>query len=263
MKTQTSEKLVQSVERTLGILEVMASTGQPMNLSEISNQLNLKVSTVHRLLKTLISKGFAEQDPYTGKYQLGMKTFHIGNSALYALDVRYTARPYLKSLVEKYGETANLAVLERGSVVYIDQVESDKMVKMMARLGVRSPSHSNAVGKVLLADAIHTELYRYFREHSLEKYTANTICKKEELKKELLKVNKQGYAVDLEETEAGIRCVAAPIYNHRKKAVAALGISGPSYRISMDYLNQKLVPAVKENCLEISYRLGYSHSSQY
>ncbi len=108
----------------------MANYGRPMTLSEISGNLNLKISTAHRLLKILIIRGFADQDPNTGKYQLGIKTFRIGNTALYSLDIRSVARPYLKELVRTCSETVNLAVLDNGYVVYIDQVESEKMIKI-------------------------------------------------------------------------------------------------------------------------------------
>jgi DNA-binding IclR family transcriptional regulator len=251
------EKPVQSVERTLRILELMADKGNPMALSEISNQLGLKISTTHRLLKTLIIKGFAEQDPYTGKYQLGIKTFRIGNTALYTLDIRSVARPYLKRLTEKYKETANLAILDHGDVVYIDQVESEKMVKMIARLGSRGPAHSNAVGKVLLAYLSSSELERFFKGKKLEKYTSQTITSPEILKKELEKVKSQGYAVDLEETEEGICCVAAAVWNHLGKVNAAIGISGPSNRISLSYIEKELAEAVKNTAAEVSFKLGY------
>ncbi len=249
--------MVQSVERTLRILELMAEKGHPMALSDISGQLNLKISTTHRLLRTLIIKGFAEQDPYTGKYQLGIKTFRIGNTALYNLDIRAVARPYLKQLVDKYRETANLAILDQGDVVYIDQVESERMVKMIARLGSRAPSHSNAVGKVLLAGLSEAELERYLKVSRLHRYAPNTIVSAKELLREVERVKKCGYALDLEETEEGIRCVAAPIYNHLEKITAAAGISGPSSRITVAYLEKELMKAVKETARCISFKLGY------
>lgn len=258
LRSHVREKPVQSVERTLRILELMAERGYPMPLSEISNRLGLKISTTHRLLKTLILKGFAEQDPFTGKYHLGIKTFRIGNTALYALDIRTVARPYLKDLEEKYKETANLAILDQGDVVYIDQVESDKMVKMIARLGSRVPSHCNAVGKVLLSYLGSQELERLFKSRKLEKYTPNTITDPELLKKELEKIRRQGYALDLEETETGIRCVAAPIWNHQGRVIAAIGISGPSSRISIRCLVEEISVAVKGAALEISSKMGYS-----
>jgi DNA-binding IclR family transcriptional regulator len=260
VKNQAREGMVQSVERTLRILEIMAEWGFPMSLSEISNNLDLKISTAHRLLKTLILKGFAQQDPYSGKYLLGIKTFSIGNKALYTLDIRNVSRPYLKRLEARYQETANLAILDDGDVIYIDQVESEKMIKMIAKLGSKAPAYSNAVGKILLATLSNPELESFLRERKLERYTVNTITSGKLLKKELEKIRKQGYALDMEETEEGIRCVAAPIYNHFGKTIAALGISGPSTRIGRDYLEGELAGAVKKAALEISFKMGFTGS---
>ncbi|MDO9535106.1 MAG: IclR family transcriptional regulator [Bacillota bacterium] len=247
--SHTRERPVQSVERTLRILEIMAEWGYPMTLSEISNNLDLKNSTTHRLLKTLIMKSFAQQDPSSGKYLLGIKTFSIGNTALYALDIRSVARPYLKQLETRYKETANLAILDQGDVIYIDQVESERMVKMSANLGGRAPSHSNAVGKVLLAGLTESELERYFKGRKFERYTSNTITSHEALRMELEKVSQLGYGLDAEETEEGIRCVASAIYNHLGKATAAIGISGPGNRISMSYLKGELATAEKKQLM--------------
>lgn len=258
VKNRVRGRPVQSVERTLRILEIMAEREYPMSLSEISNSLNLKISTVHRLLKTLIMNGFAQQDPYSGKYLLGIKTFSIGNTALYSQDIRSLVRPYLKELKMKYQETTNLAILDEGDVIYIDQVESEKMVKMLARLGSRAPSHSNAVGKVLLADLNELELDRLLKVKTLRGFTENAITVSLLLKKELEKVRRQGYALDMEETEQGICCAAAAIFNHQGKAAAAIGISGPSSRISKEYLEKELAEAVKSVALEISLKLGYS-----
>jgi len=257
VNSQVKEKAVQSVERTLRILELMADQGNPMALSEISSQLGLKISTTHRLLKTLIIKGFAEQDPYTGKYKLGIKTFRIGNTALYALDIRSVARPYLKRLTEKYKETSNLAILDQGDVVYIDQVESEKMVKMIAKLGSRGPSHSNAVGKALLAHLSGSELERFLKGRKLQRFTPHTIVSPDVLKKELEKVKARGYAVDQEETEEGICCVASPIWNHLGRVTAAIGISGPSNRISLTFIETELAREIRQTALEVSFKLGY------
>lgn len=256
VKNHLREKPVQSVERTLRILELMAEHGQPLTLSEISNDLNLKISTVHRLLKTLIICGFAQQDSYSGKYLLGIKNFNIGYTALYSLDIRNLARPFLHKLVAKYHETASIGILDQGDLIYIDQVESEKMVKMLARLGSRLPAHAHAMGKVLLAALSEAELEAFLKNRKLEKFTEKTITSPEQLKKELYIIRRQSYALDLEETEVGIRCVAAAIYNHLGNATAALGISAPSSRISAEYLHE-LAAAVKQTARDISVRLGY------
>ena len=250
------EKTVQSVDRTLSILEMLAEQSRPMSLSEISNNLNLKLSTVHRLLKTLIIKGFADQDPYTGKYKLGIKTFKLSNTALYALDIRSMARPYLKDLVSACNETANMAVLDNGNVVYIDQVESGKTIKMLANLGSRVPPYCNAVGKALLAGLSELELERYLKVVKLEKYTDRTITAPNKLREELKQVKKNGYALDFEETEEGIRCVAAPVYNYKQNIIAAISISGPSTRVNVKKL-EDFKERVKSAAMDLSIKIGY------
>ncbi len=251
------EKTVQSVERTLRIIEIMADKGKPMTLTEITSVVGLKISTVHRLLKTLIIRGFAMQDPYTGKYQLGIKTFHVGNNALYALDIRVIAKPYLKKLAENSYETVNLAILDQGYVVYIDQIESDRTVKMVANLGNKIPSHSSAVGKVLLNSLSEIELEGFLKFTNLEKLTPYTITSPHQLRNELKRVKQAGYALDLEETEVGIRCAAGPIYNHDGRICAAIGISGPSTRISVSVLKDELALTVREVAMEVSFKLGF------
>ncbi len=258
-KVHSGDNTVQSVDRTLSILEAMADEGRPMTLSEISNKLSLNISTVHRLLKTLINRDFACQDINTGKYQLGTKTFRIGNAALYSLDIRTVARPYLKKAAEICGETVNMAILDSGYVLYIDQVESKKMVKMVASLGRRAPAHCNAVGKVLLAGLGEHELERFFKTIKLDKYTDKTITAPLKLRQELKEIRKKGYAYDLEEMETGIRCVAAPVRNFQGEVFAAIGISAPKIRISMkntEYFGEIVQKIAADISAEMGYRNG-------
>ncbi len=256
MKSYPREKPVQSVERTLRILETLAEWGDPMNLSEISSHLNLTNSTTHRLLRTLIMRGFAQQDPLSGKYKLGIKTFSIGNTALYMLDIRTVARAYLHLLAKEHQETSSLAILDNWDVVYIDQVEPEKMVRSTVRLGSRAPAHCSAAGKALLAVLQEEELETFFKNCELERYTSNTIVTAGDFREELLKAGRLGFALDLEETEDGIRSVAAPVFNHDGSPVAALGVSGPSSRISLKSLKGKLAAAVVDAAQEVSILLG-------
>lgn len=251
---------VQSVERSLAIIEVMAWRREPMALGEIARLSGLKPSTAHRLLSTLVSRGFARQDVITGKYQLGLKTFQIGNAALYNLDLRSVARPYLARLVDRCGETANLAVLSRDNsgvqLVYIDQVESPSMVHTFARIGSPVPVHCTGSGKVLLAFLEDREIDSVLKNIELQAYTSNTITDAELLKKEIDRIRKDGYAWDREETEMGVLCIAAPIRDHTSRAVAAVSISGPASRMKPPY--DYYIECVKEASRGISQALGCS-----
>lgn len=248
---------VQAVERTLAILEVLAKEGTPMALSDISHKVKLNISTVHRLLNTLISRDFVQQDTQSSKYRLGLKIFEIGNAALYTLDIRAAAKPYLKELVEKCNETANLVILDGSEVVYIDQVESSSIIKMFAKLGSRGPAHCTGSGKVLLAYTSEKELEFLFGNRPLRKFTYKTITDLDELKKELRKIKAQGYAIDDEELEEGVHCVAVPVKNHEGKIIAALSVSGPHARIGSACQNNELTRLVQETAENISVKLGY------
>lgn len=249
-------KGVQSVERALIILEALARAEGPVTLSSLSAEVGLHISTVHRLLNTLARRGFVEQEPNQGRYRLGLKVFEIGHRALYSLDIRAVARPFLRQLVEEFNETANLAVLDGTEVVYIDQVESKNMIKMMARPGTRAPAYCTGAGKVLLAGLPPFQLERVLSSLNLHPYTTATITTVESLKKELDQVRQQGYAIDRGELEEGVRCVAAPIKNYEQRVVAALSVSGPSNRITEELLQGKLTEAVCRAAQAISEALG-------
>ncbi|HHX77536.1 MAG TPA: IclR family transcriptional regulator [Firmicutes bacterium] len=251
-------KTVQSVERALSLLNLLAKEETAMRLSAISKETGLNISTVHRLLNTLIVYGFVEQEPQTGRYRLGIKCFEIGNKALYTLDIRSIAKPYLKRMVEKSNETANLVILVEGEVVYIDQVETHNIIKMFARPGTRGPSYCTGVGKVLLASLSEHEINRLAKGFNFYKYTDKTITDIDNLKKELAKIKEQGYSLDLGELEDDVRCVAAPIIDHEGKTIAAISLSGPYSRMPDKYLLEELVPLVKDTAGDISSHLGWN-----
>lgn len=250
-------KLVQSVDRALAIVDILAKEKVPMKLSSISTSLGLNISTVHRLLNTLMAWGFVEQDPNLGRYCLGIKTFEVGNAALYSMDIRSIAKPFLKELVDTCKETANLAILVDSEVVYIDQVESQNIIKMFAEPGTRGPSYCTGSGKALLASLKEPELNRVLREIDYKRYTDKTITNPEELRKELSLIKERGYSLDFGELEDDVRCVAVPIKNHEGKAVAAISVSGPRSRMTETFLENELIPTVVNTTRQISERLGY------
>ncbi|MDW7674637.1 MAG: IclR family transcriptional regulator [Bacillota bacterium] len=252
-------KTVQAVDRTLGILDTLGKEGVPMTLTALSAELKLNISTVHRLLSTLIVWGFVEQELDTGKYKLGIKAFEIGNAVFKNLDLCKVAKPILKDLVEKFSETVNLAVLDGREVVYIEQVESKNVIKMMAKPGTRGPAYCTGSGKTLLAKLTDREIDRMFGKYNFIKYTENTVDSVERLKEKLDEIRKKGYAIDQEEIEAGVRCAAVPVYNHEGNMVAALSITGPGNRLSYEYLKDEIVPELLSAAMQISRSLGNHH----
>ncbi len=259
-KDQRPNNLVQTVERTSHILEILGQSPQGISIRELSERVKLPKGTTHRLLSSLAYFGYARQDPKTKNYFLGLKLVELGNILLSQLDLRKEAEPFLRDLAERTKETVHMVILDRGEIVYIDKVElnhNPSGLKMASRIGLRNPAHSCAVGKVLLAHLSEDELDNLIKEKGLPRRTENTITDPNKLKEHLRLVRTQGYAVDDEENERGIRCVAAPIYNETGKPVAALSISGPAFRITKKVVQETLKKEVMETASRISERLGY------
>ena len=252
-------KTVQAVERALFILEVMAQVGVPITITELSQKTNLTLGTTHRLLNTMIHRGFVDQNPENSKYRLGLKVFQIGSTASHFKDLRTVARPVMEELQQMYNETVNLATLDGSEVVYVDQVESTNIVvvRMFARAGNRGPAHCTGSGKVLLAGLADEQLEELIKTIKLDKFTNETITDPDMLRKELARVHIEGYALDLGERDEGVRCVAAPILGFDGKVAAAISISGPSNRITTSFIKNELVDVIKEAARNISQQLGY------
>jgi|GEM_PF-12846 len=248
---------VRSVERALDIIEVLAGErGKPKGVTEIAQKLNLAKSTVHRLLDTLLEKGYVEQDSDSEKYRLGLKLVEIGNIVLNNLELRSQALPYLKRLMEKSGQTVHLAILDHGDVVYIDKVESTGAIKMASYIGLRGYVHSTALGKAIAAFMSEEQVKHILETKGMPRLTPNTITSFPEFMVHLERIRQQGYAVDDIENEEAIRCIAAPIFNHSGKVVAAVSVSGMVLQITMDRVAE-LAQMVIECGEKISTRLGY------
>lgn len=252
--------LVQTIERVSSILDILGGNPQGISVRDLSAKVRLPKGTTHRLLSSLVYFGYVRQEPETRNYLLGFRLVELGNRLLDQLDLRKEAEPYLRNLAERTQETVHMAFLYRNEIVYIDKVESAQnpsSLRMASRVGLRNPAHSSALGKVLLAELVEEKLERFIKEKGLLKRTENTITDPDILKKHLKIVRQQGYAVDDEENEKGIRCVGAPIYNEAGKVVAAISISGPAFQVTRKRIQTKLKREVVETASEISQKLGF------
>ena len=259
-QTSKPNNLVQTLERASSILDILGQSPQGISIRELSTKIKLPKGTTHRLLSSLSYFGYVRQDPKTRNYLLGLKLVELGQLLLGQLDLRKEAEPFLRDLAERTKETVHLVFLDRNEIVYIDKVETEQNssgLKMASRVGLRNPAHSSAVGKVLLAHFPEEELKNFIKEKGLAKRTENTIVDPTQLKDHLKLVRAQGYAIDDEENEKGIRCVAAPIYNEVGKTVAAISISGPAFRITKKVIQESLKKEVMETALKVSQRLGF------
>jgi IclR family transcriptional regulator, KDG regulon repressor len=255
----SGENSVQSVDRALDIMEYLSEKKKACGVTEISNAVGLHKSTVHRLLNTLMNRGYVEKDIDSDNYMVGKRVLMLGSSVLDRMDVRTVARPYIRRLSEKTNEVVHLSILDGDEAVYIEKVESFKQssVRMNSQIGKRVPLYCTAVGKILLSSMKEEQVLNLLKGKDMHKFTNNTIDTVEGYLKELEKVRKVGYSTDEMEHEEGIRCIAAPIYDRKGKITASVSISGPIF-----HMTEERMPEIKSELLktaeEISEQMGFS-----
>jgi len=222
---------VQSLTRALALLEAVARSHDGLTLTELAQTVGLAPSTAHRLLTTLQQARFARFDPVGSVWQVGVQAFIVGNAFARTRDVTMMARPYLRRLMEESGETANLYLVEEGEAVCMGQVETRQMMRAIARPGGRVKMHCAGVGKAMLAWLPEREVGKILERHGLPSFTERTLTTPKALRAELAEVRARGYAIDDEEHEIGLRCVAAPVLDEHGAPLAGLSVSGPTARI--------------------------------
>lgn len=186
--------------------------------------------------------------------------FQLGSRIIQGIGLKELVLPFLEELGLQFGETNNLAVLEKGEVVYIEKVESSEVLRMDLSIGRSVPAYCKALGKILLACLREDELRQSFANTKIKKRTVYTISKKDQLLKHLVQVREQGYAVDYQELEVGITCIAAPVRNHLGRVVAAISVAGPSTRMIVPRLDEIRIPLL-DTALAISKKLGLTKES--
>ncbi len=255
-QARNAKARLSSVANSIRLMKAFTDEEYEIGISSPARRLGLGKSTVHRLATTLIQADILERNPESGAYRLGLALFELGALVRRKMDVANEARPYLKALMEKTGETVHLAVLDHDSVLYINTIASRQAIRMSSTVGARVPSHSSSEGKVLLAHR-SAEFIESVIEGGLGACTPKTIVKPQVLREELATARSRGYALDDEETETGLRSLAAPIRTHNGQVVAAISIAGPTQRVSKKNL-QGYVSDVVAAANAISQRLGYA-----
>lgn len=246
---------VQSLDRALDIIEELAGNGESLKVKELSERLALHKSTVHRLLATLLYRGYAEQDE-NGRYKVGLKLFEIAGRVLNKMDLRKRVKPFLVGLQQETRETIHLGILDHKDVVYIDKEETSEIIRMHSEIGSRVDAYCTSLGKVLLAYK-DVDIHEFYAEGDLKKHTSNTIVDKELLAEHLTLVRRQGYAIDDEEQEPGIRCIGGPIFDYTGDVIAAFSIAGPTNRMTEERV-KSLTSTVLKYSMLISSSLGYN-----
>ncbi len=244
-----------SVASALRVLKVFSAAEAELGISAIAQRLGLAKSTVHRLSVTLASEGFLEQNPDNGRYRLGMSLFELGALVRQRMDVSKQARPLLGALRDRTQEAVHLAVMMDTSIMYLHNLESSQAIGIRSYIGARKPAFCTAEGRVLLAFASKEVLAAVLRERLVAR-TPRTITSAKALLKTLEEVRQAGYAIDDEESEIGMRGIAAPIRDIWGRVVAAASLAGPTQRLTKKVL-RGLAPQLVATADVISSRLGY------
>jgi DNA-binding IclR family transcriptional regulator len=250
-------KIINSIDRTLQILQLFSPQKPEWGISEISKELHLYKSCIHNTLYTLLNRGFVVQNSSNGKYCLSIKFFELGSIVFGDIDLRKIAHPYLEEIAREFNETVHMGILSDGEVISVEQEKSNQSLHHQIVIGKRAPLHCTGVGKAIMAFLNKEELEKIIKKKGLKRFTENTIVDFNKLQDELKEIVNQGYAIDNMEHELGVRCIAAPIRNYQGKVNASLSVSGPAFRIKGEriaLIKDKLIKC----CNMISRKTGYS-----
>jgi IclR family acetate operon transcriptional repressor len=243
----------QALSRGLAVLEALAATETGATLTVLAAQLRLPAPTAHRLLATLEAGGFVSAGP-KGEWRIGVRAFRVGNAFLSHRNLVVQAYPHLRELMDRAGETANLAVIESGEAVFVEQVQCRELMRMSAKLGSRVPLHASGVGKAMLALLSGRALANAVGRE-LRRFTPRTITTSAALSEELAATRTRGYAIDDEEHAAGLRCVAAAVLDENGEPWAAVSLAGPTARMTPERI-PNLGVLVRETARDLTRALG-------
>lgn len=250
----------QVLDRVVQILDCFGPERNDLRLVEIAAETGLHKSTLYRLLEAMRDHRLIGFDEARGTYHLGMKLFELGSQAVERLALEKHAHPILDRLAAASGETAHLCVLDGAEVVYIAKVESTRTLRIPSAVGRRNPAYCTGVGKAILAHLEPERLARYLADTPLQRFTNKTLAAATDLKANLRQVVSRGFAIDDEEREDGVRCVAAPVRDHSGQVIAAISIAGPTMRVTKERLAE-LAAHVVGAANEISTNLGHRRAS--
>lgn len=257
MKREKSNYRIQTVEYAFDVLEQFLANGNEIGVTELSRRLNLSKNIIFRLLATLETRSYIEQNRSTEGYRLGIKNLELGQSVIRQMEFHRQARPVLESLVAECNETSDVAIPRGAHICYLHAVESSHPVRVIPRVGIVQPACCTAAGKVLLACTTEMEQNNRLPAEDICQKAPHAIIDRNELVEQLRKIALQGYAVEDEELDMGVRGVAAPVRDHTGCVIGAVSIFGPTVRFSKERMDDELVPMVKESAEALSMRLGY------
>lgn len=243
----------------LVLLETLVRSDRPRSITDLAIELGLNKSNVHRILATLASLGYVSQNPELKTYEATLRLWELGSCVVNRLSLKSVALPFMRQLAERTRETVHLSILEGLDVLYVDKIDSPEPIRAYSIVGGRAPAYCVATGKAILAFATDEELAN-LPFSSFKKYTERTIIKKDAFLKEIQRIRKKGYSVNLGEWRATVRGVAAPIFGVGNAPAAAIGLSGPTERLTENRIRQ-FAPLVLEAGEAMSRNFGYTADS--
>lgn len=256
MDLEFSEKQVSGVYRAITILETLSKV-EKINLESLSKKTKIPKATLLRFLQSLINLGYINRDN-SDQYSLTLKMFSIGSKALKHIDLINTARPFAKALCQEFGETVHMGIKDGETAIYVLKEESSYTLRMYSRIGKIIPLYCTAIGKIFLSQMQEAETDEYLDNNQLKPFTKNSLKTKAELLSEIEKIRLQGWAMDNEEHEENIICLAAPIFDYSRQIIAALSVSWPTFRFEKQNM-ETAISKIKQCTNSISKILGYEN----
>ncbi|MBD7911308.1 MULTISPECIES: IclR family transcriptional regulator [Clostridium] len=256
-----NSNLVQSVERALDILDCLAENPKGCGIGELSKNLGLSKSTIHRLLTTLKYKEYVSQNIYNDKYELGIKVLNLSSSLINSMDLINIARPYIFEFVNKVDEVIHLCIPDESylNIVYVDKISPEntaRNITMSSSIGKKAPIYCTASGKLLLSQYSDTEIKDLLKDVDFIKYTENTITDINVFLDEIHQIRKNLYAFDNVEYDTGVICIAVPIFDRTNKIIAATSLSSVTLFNNMNDL-LKYKDEFMDMAKKISKLMGY------
>ena len=256
MKKENAEYNVRAIERALQILDAFDPRHPDLGLTEIAQRVGLHKATTHRIVATLLNSGYLDKCPDGQKYRLGLHLAGLGSLVTSQMNVRRDSLPYMQKLCEKYKEACDLCILDDGEVLYVEVLRSNHALNIAAAVGQRLPLHCTASGKIFLAHMAPEQIDKYLIP-PLKAFTTHTITSIPELQEQFAEILKDGYAMDDEELEVGIRAISAPVFDQEGKVVAAVSVPSPVSRMSEKRLSE-IASGLLETAAECSRRQGWN-----
>ena len=250
-----TQPLLQSALNTLRLLELFNGPVQEMGLTDISRALGVGKSTAHRLLATLEAQGFIEQRPGNGRYRLGLKIVHLAAHKLATINIIEECHPFLEALSAATGESSHLSFYMTGEITFVDKVFGSNRAVMSSMIGYRLAAYASAAGKMFLAHLPPEGLEDFFKRGRLSQLTPHTITSRVRLLEELARIRAMGYSEDQQESEEGLVCFGAPVWNRSGRMAAAMSVSGQASR--MNARKDELIVEIQAAADQASRQCGW------